>query len=174
MAVSITKARDFVYENGSVWERALFAYLFENGSIERVHQCLLCYKNADNGFGHGLELDIKTPDSHPAALEYILGYLARDLGIPVGSLFDGTAQWLEGQLQEDGSLKNPASLHEYPHAPWWGEWGGQSAPDSITGNLTKLGVVTPVVDAAEGVDHVGLVQHRLADLGVARVETALQ
>jgi len=81
MAVSITKAREFVYENGSVWERTLFAYLFEGGSIERVHQCLLCYKNADNGFGHGLELDIKTPDSHPAALEYMLGLLVRDLNL---------------------------------------------------------------------------------------------
>jgi len=143
MAVSITKAREFVYENGSVWERTLFAYLFEGGSIERVHQCLLCYKNADNGFGHGLELDIKTPDSHPAALEYMLGLLVRDLNLPVGTLFEGTAAWLEAQREADGSLKNPSSLNDYPIAPWWAEWGGQSAPDSITGNLTKLGLVTP-------------------------------
>ncbi len=138
------KARDYVYSNGTLWERAAFAYLFEEGDLNRLHQSVLCYKNADNGFGHGMEHDIKTPDSHPLGLEYILGVFVRDWDIPAGNVFAGAAQWVEANQQDDGTLTNPASLHAYPYAPWWKD-GGQTAPDSIVGNLTALGLVTPTL-----------------------------
>jgi hypothetical protein len=136
------KARDFVFTHGALWERALYSYLFDDGSLDHVHQCLLCYKNADDGWGHGLEHDLKSPVSHPVALEYLLGVI-RDFDLPVGDLLDGTPQWLEQQQAADGSLRNPDNLADYPIAPWWKEWGGQKQPDSIVGNLTKLGLVTP-------------------------------
>lgn len=142
MAVDLKKARDFVYGNGVLWERALFAYLFEDGSVTRLYACLHPYRNDDGGWGHGLEHDAKTPDSHPLALEYILGIFTRDIMIPAADLFDGAAAWCEANRSADGSLTNPASFFDYPHAPWWNA-GGQTMPDSITGNLTKLGKVTP-------------------------------
>lgn len=141
--VSIEKARHFVHANGTMWERALWDHLFDGGSIERVYQCLLCYKNKDGGWGHGLEHDIKCPHSNPLQLEFLLS-IVRDTGIPVGHLLKGTANWVENNLNEDGTLKNPPSLLDYPHAPWWGK-GGQSLPDSITGNLIKWDVCTPKI-----------------------------
>lgn len=144
MAVSIKKARDFVYANGTLCERALFAYFFEGmsaGQLERLHQCLLCHKNPDGGWGHSLEHDIKTPDSNPLQLEFLL-QMVRDTGFPVGHILDGSVAWVERNRNEDGSLKNPPGVLDYPHAPWW-ESGGQTAPDSITGNLTRLGMCTP-------------------------------
>lgn len=149
MAISIQKARDFVYSNGILWERALYATLFQNAPVTRLHQCLMCYKNEDNGFGHALEHDARTPDSHPLALEYILGHFAGDrrTALPSGHLFDGTAAWVESVQGTDGSLSNPDSFLEYPHAPWWNE-GGQTAPDSIVGNLTSMGLCTPTLAAA--------------------------
>jgi hypothetical protein len=148
MAISMTRARDFVCSSGVLWERALFAHLFQDGDIGRLHQCLACYRNPDGGFGHALEYDIRTPDSHPLALEYILGVFAQ-LNLPAGDLFDGAAAWVEAQQREDGSLRNPDSVLDYPHGPWWGKGaspsmrGGQSAPDSITGILKRLGKATP-------------------------------
>jgi hypothetical protein len=142
MAVSVRKARDYVYGSGVVMERALFSYLLEDGPLEHLHRCLLAYKNPDGGWGHGMEHDLKTPDSNPLALEYLLSLLCR-YDIPVGDLLDGTPLWLESIQQADGTLQNPASLRDYPIAPWWNEWGGQKQPDSIVGNLTKLGLVTP-------------------------------
>lgn len=144
MAISINKARDFVYANGNLWERAWFAFLYQDAPPTRLHQCLMGYKNADNGFGHALEHDARTPDSHPLALEYLLTVFAGDSALPIGRLFDGAAAWVESVQQSDGSLTNPASFLEYPHAPWWNE-GGQTAPDSIVGNLIKLGVCTPTL-----------------------------
>ncbi|MBN1284918.1 MAG: hypothetical protein JXB47_05950 [Anaerolineae bacterium] len=146
MAVSVKKARDFVYSNGALWERALFAYLFETGSIDHVHECLLCYKNRDGGWGHGLEPDITYPGSHPLALEFLLNII-RDTGISIGGLLAGTVPWVEYNRNADGSLRNPPDLLDYPHAPWWSK-GGQTAPTSIVGNLSKLRLATPTLAAS--------------------------
>lgn len=146
MAVDLRKARDFVYANGTLFERALYAWLFEDGSVERVRQNLLCYKNPDGGWGHALEHDIRCPDSHPLALEYLLWIIVYT-GLPPGDLLDGTPQWVEASRAEDRSLRNPPATLDYPHAPWWGE-GGQTMPDSITGNLMRLGLCTDSLAAS--------------------------
>jgi len=142
MAIDLGKARDFVYRSGTLLERALFAWLFEGGSLERLQQNILCYKNPDGGFGHGLEHDLKAPQSNPLALEYLLGMM-KHTGIPAGSIFEGTADWVEAQMDERGDLRNPPETQDYPLAPWWRETGGQTMPDSIVGNLVHFGCATP-------------------------------
>ena len=135
--VSLENARCYVHAHGNLWERALWNYLFDDAPLERVHQGLAPYKNVDGGWGHGLEHDIKSPLSNPLMLEFLLTVI-RDTGLPISSLLVGTPDWVETNQQEDGSLINPPGLMEYPHAQWWQE--GQKAPDSITGNLIKLGL----------------------------------
>ena len=126
MTISLDRARDYVFTHGMLWERALFSWRFDDGPLEQLQRCLLCYKNADGGWGHGLEHDLKAPLSHPAALEYLLGVL-RYHDIPPGTLLDGTVAWLERQQLPDGSLLNPTELGKWPLAPWWTEWGGAEA-----------------------------------------------
>ncbi|MGB2964801.1 MAG: hypothetical protein WBB69_12530 [Anaerolineales bacterium] len=140
--VSVEKARDFVHAHGVMWERALWDYLFDNGPVEKVHQRLACYKNSDGGWGHGLEHDIKAPIPNPLMLEFLLSII-RVTRLPVGSLLEGTSEWLEKIQKPDGSLENPPELLNYPHAQWWQE--GQSIPDSITGNLLALKLCPPPV-----------------------------
>lgn len=142
MAFDPDKARDFVYRSGTLLERALFAWLFDGGCLERLRQIILCYKNPDGGFGHGLEHDLKAPGSNPLALEYLLG-LMKHAGLPAGSIFTGTADWVEAQMDERGDLRNPPETRAYPLAPWWDEKGGQTMPDSIVGNLIHFGAATP-------------------------------
>lgn len=143
MTVDLTRARDFIYSHGSLWERAIYAYRFEGAGLDRVRQCLLCYKNADGGWGHGLEYDIKTPDSHPLAAEFALTIL-RDLELPLGDLFVDTPEWLEVHRAADGAFTNPGSVLDYPHAFWWDN-GGQTIPASITGNLAHLDLAPPAL-----------------------------
>jgi hypothetical protein len=135
--IDLTSARDFVYAHGVLWERLLFGHLFEGRPVEPVLAAFRAYKNSDNGFGNALEHDIRCPDSHPLALEFLLGVLQRT-AIDPGDLLDGTAHWVEMQRQEDGSLANPAAVLDYPHAPWWNE-GGQHIPDAITARLLRFG-----------------------------------
>lgn len=147
MAASARAARDYLYAHGTLWERALYAYLFEGGSLARLHACLATYQNADGGYGHAFEHDIRCPDSHPLALEFLLSVL-RICEIPAGDLLAGTATWLETQLLPDGSLRNPAAVLDYPHAPWW-QRGGQDVPIAIVGNLHSQGQSSPaLLDAA--------------------------
>lgn len=141
MPINLSAAQDFVYQNGVLWERALFGHLFEGRPVGQVHKALSAYKNPDGGFGHGMEHDIRCPDSHPLALEFLLTVLRRTQMDP-GPLLEGAAAWVEAHQRPDGSLVNPPNLLDYPHQPWW-QGGGQTAPDSIVGNLTALGVATP-------------------------------
>ncbi|KMJ58315.1 hypothetical protein AB685_10425 [Bacillus sp. LL01] len=143
MTINLKKARDFIYLNGALWEKALYRHLFEGGPISHFHNALKSYKNDDNGFGHGFEYDIKCPDSHPLALEFMLGVF-RDTGLPVGDVFEGAAEWVERNQNEDGTLVNPATILHYPYSPWWGG-GGQTIPASITGNLLLHGLCTEQV-----------------------------
>jgi hypothetical protein len=132
--VSFNRARCYVHAHGNLWERALWDFLFDNGSAERVQRCLSPYKNDDGGWGHGLEHDIKAPLSNPLMLEFLLSVI-RDTDLPSGNLLDGTPEWLESIQNPDGSLVNPPGLLDYPHAQWWPE--GQTIPASTTGNLIK-------------------------------------
>ena len=68
--ISLENARCFVHAHGNLWERALWDFLFDSGSDERVQRILSGYKNSDGGFGHGLEHDIKAPMSNPLMLEF--------------------------------------------------------------------------------------------------------
>lgn len=142
MAVDLDRARNFVHGNGTLFERVLLAWLFDDGSLERLHQIIFCYKNPDFGFGHGFEHDLKAPHSNPLALEYLLG-LMKHTGMPPGTILEGAAHWVESQMDADGALLNPVEIRNYPLAPWWQEWGGQTMPDSIVGNLIYFGCATP-------------------------------
>src|SRR5579859_3464135 len=144
MPLSVERCKQFVYEHGTLWERALFAHLFERRPVDRLHQCLLCYRNDDGGYGHGLECDISCPDSNPLQVEFLLRVLS-DFRLPPGSLLDGTVGWLERQREPNGELRNSPALADYPMAPWWNEMGGQRTPDSITGNLLRLGMCSPTL-----------------------------
>ena len=141
MTFDVDNARNFVHRAGTLFERALFAWLFDGGSLERLHQVILCYKNPDNGFGHGFEHDLKAPQSNPLALEYLLG-LMKHTAMPPGSLLGGTAEWVENQMDADGNLRNPAETRAYPLEWWWREKGGQTMPDAIVGNLIHFGCAT--------------------------------
>lgn len=144
MTIDLEKARGFVYREGSLFERALFAWLFEGRSAGHVQQVILCYKNPDNGFGHGFEHDLKAPQSNPLALEYLLSVMKYSR-IPPGSILDGVSDWVESQMDELGNLKNPSETRAYPLAPWWQEEGGQTMPDSIVGNLIHFGCARPAL-----------------------------
>src|SRR5687768_13485136 len=92
--VSLDKARDFVYQHGVLWERALFAYLFEGGSRERALGCLASYQNEDGGWGHALEHDVRAPVSNAMTTEHALA-LMREFNLADSALLAATAAWCE-------------------------------------------------------------------------------
>ncbi|MDE2859709.1 MAG: hypothetical protein OXN94_17815 [Chloroflexota bacterium] len=144
MSINLDKASDFVHQHGTLFERALFDYLFAGGSSERVQAIIMCYKNPDGGFGHGFEHDLKAPQSNPLALEYLLSVM-KHTGIAPGVILDGVSDWVESQMDEAGNLRNPPETRHYPLAPWWREEGGQTMPDSIVANLITFDCAEPAL-----------------------------
>jgi hypothetical protein len=146
-SVSLDRARDFVYSTGTLFERALFAFLFEGASADRAAQTLLAYQNPDGGWGNGVEHDIRTPASHPMGTEYALG-LVLEFGLgddpAMREALTRTAAWCEEHLTPAGDLPVDAAVHAYPRAPWWHDVTSWPA-DSITGRLAALGVATPAL-----------------------------
>src|SRR5687768_6236581 len=96
----IEAARDFVYQHGALWERALFEYLFEAGPKQRVVECLRLYQNQDGGWAHGIEKDVQTPHSNAVSAEYALGVMVE---FELGEVRDGTAAWGDAAQSEDGT-----------------------------------------------------------------------
>ena len=63
---AINQSKGFIYQNGRLLERYLFATFFEKGvqgSKEACLKALLAYQNPDGGFGNGIEPDLLCPDS---------------------------------------------------------------------------------------------------------------
>jgi hypothetical protein len=95
--------------------------------------------------GKWLGHDIKCPDSNPITLEFLLT-VHRETGMPMGDLLDGTIDWLEGNINENGSFRAPETLLDYPHAWWMAKDIDPTIPDSIIGNLKKLELLTPKLE----------------------------
>lgn len=116
-----TAAVEWLQRNGRTLDRALFANIFQHGSTTAVLQELAAYQNADGGFGHGLEPDIRTPASSPLATTVAFGLLRRLHAAADHPLVrTGTGYYLS--TYDAAGLRWPmafADVEDAPHAPWW-------------------------------------------------------
>jgi hypothetical protein len=136
--ISLERAAEFVWGNARRVERAVFARMFGDGSAGDVHAALGAYRNADGGFGHALEPDVRAPDSMPLHVEVALRSLEMaDAGTP--ELSDEICGYLTSIAEPGGRVPIvlPAVL-EYPRAGHWNEplFGGDSI--NPTGALAGL------------------------------------
>jgi hypothetical protein len=142
---SFSKARDFLYQNGRMLERASFAFHFEGGSASDALAELAGYQNSDGGFGHGLEPDFCTAASSGEATALALHVLGR-LGIPAENpMVHSAVHYL---LRTYNGLKGgwaiaPPEVNDAPHAPWWHY-------DAATGKAPPETAVNPTAELAAG------------------------
>jgi hypothetical protein len=141
--VSLERARDFVYEHGALWERALFAHMFEGGSRQRVLGCLACHQNDDGGWAHALEHDVRTPASNAVTTEFALAVM-REFGLADRAALAATAAWCERTQTEEGVFGLGDDVHGYPRARWW-QGAREWPPTAITGRLAALGAAPPAL-----------------------------
>ena len=145
------RARDYIYTNGRLLERLLFAALYEGAPTQPVKDALRAYQNPDGGFGHALESDLRTPASQPLAVER--AFVALDM-------IDGfddpmvlkACDWLETIASPEGGLPFALpTLEGYPHTPWMDASGPAAAINptaGLCGLLLKHGVEHPWVKRA--------------------------
>ncbi|ACL70137.1 hypothetical protein Hore_13860 [Halothermothrix orenii H 168] len=61
----LTNAHKFILTNARLLERRLFEVHFEGLSPNYVGRVVCAYQNSDGGLGHGLEPDVRCPESQP-------------------------------------------------------------------------------------------------------------
>ena len=114
-------ARGFVQERARPLERARYACHFQGGSAEAVCSALAAFQNADGGFGHALEPDVRLPGSSVIATTVGLQIL-REVGAGEDSpLARGAVRYLLDAYDAEHECwpQIPPAANEWPHAPWW-------------------------------------------------------
>jgi hypothetical protein len=131
-------AASFVAARARVLDRRVFERLFGGGAAEPVRDAVAAYRNADGGFGHGLEPDCRAAASQPAAVE--MGLRMMDLaGAWDERLVRDAADWLSAIAPaEGGAAFVEPSVSEGPHAPWWVPEEGHPASLIQTGQIAGL------------------------------------
>lgn len=118
------KARGFIYRNARPLELALWKYHFENGNREDVLTALMAYRNADGGFGQGLEADCFNPNSSPMQT-WKACVILREIGFTDSShpIIEGILRYLDSGAdfseKHNQWLNTVKSNNDYPHAVWW-------------------------------------------------------
>jgi hypothetical protein len=120
---AFNRARDFIKTQARLLDRALFEHRFEDAPAKRVAAALSRYQNADGGFGHALEPDVRTP--HSSALATGIGLtLLKELGFsPAHPMAAQAVVYLHDTFLEDEMPQVwrviPPEANDAPHAPWW-------------------------------------------------------
>jgi hypothetical protein len=142
----------FVAANARVIDQRRFQRLFGDGAAEPVRDAVAAYRNADGGFGHALEPDLRDPASQPGATEMALRIMD-EAGSWDDELVRGACDWLESSAATGGGavMVNPSAA-EWPHAPWWVPEDGRPASlvltGMIAGTLHARAVCHPWLDRA--------------------------
>ncbi|MBN1239549.1 MAG: hypothetical protein JXB36_13680, partial [Gammaproteobacteria bacterium] len=113
--------REFIRREARVLERRMFAAIFEGAPADGVIDALRAYRNADGGFGHGLEPDKLCPASLAIDVEVALASMAA-IGRAEPELVSRACDFLSS-ISDDGAVPLAApAIEQYPRAAHWADW----------------------------------------------------
>jgi hypothetical protein len=123
------RARTYLATHGRPVEAAWFRHAFESAPAQDVARALAEYQNADGGFGHALESDVRTSSSSALATSIGLGIL-RDVGMGADApQVQRAVRYLVETLDPEEHVWRivPTNTNSSPHAPWWHDQNGSLA-----------------------------------------------
>lgn len=135
----LADARDFIYGNARLLDRAAYEVSFEGAPATRLDDALHGYANPDGGYGHALEPDLRTPASQPLHTETALTIL-QQCGVRRPDIANGCCDFLAAVARADTALPAflPGAL-DYPAAPHWqAGFGGEPTLDRTLGMAALL------------------------------------
>jgi hypothetical protein len=147
---SLDLAEQFLAAQGRILDRRRFERLFRGGEAAPVAAAVAAYRNADGGFGHGLEPDGRTPGTQPAATEQALRILDQADAWDEDLARAACDQLAAAAPPEGGAAFVAANVEGWPHAPWWqpDESFSLISTGQIAGTLLARGVRHPWLDRA--------------------------
>lgn len=117
--IDVEKADSFIVTHARLIERRRVAVLFEREEPAGLLAALAAYRNADGGFGWGLEADLRAPSSQPAGALHAFELLeeAAPARSPMGAEL---CDWLQTATLPGGGLPFSLAGAATPGtARWW-------------------------------------------------------
>jgi hypothetical protein len=119
MSDRLSAARSFMAGHGRLLDRRRFEFLFGDADADAVLDALRAYRNADGGFGHGLEPDLRAPESQPAAALHAFEVFA-DVAPVTTPDAAALCDWLDAVSLADGGLPFALAVEDASAcAPFW-------------------------------------------------------
>ena len=130
----VTAARSFMASHARVLDRRRFELLLEGADAEPVIAALNGYRNPDGGYGHGLEPDLRAPESQPAAAWHAFEVFA-DIAPATAPEAVGLCDWLDTIALPDGGLPMALPIEDPSGcAPFW----AQADPQVFSLQITAI------------------------------------
>ncbi|MBV9953422.1 MAG: hypothetical protein JO291_15820 [Acidimicrobiia bacterium] len=121
MTIDLRGARTFIEANARVLDQRVARCLFDGDDPATVADAVTAYRNADGGFGHGLEPDKRAPGSQPLDVEIAFEALAA-VGAPALDLVASACDYLDTVADADGAVPIAfPEIADHPHAVHWNE-----------------------------------------------------
>ena len=121
MSIDLRAATAFVATHARILDRRRFHLLLGDGDPDSVLAALDAYRNLDGGFGWGLEPDLRSAESQPAAALHAFEVLS-EAAPAITPRAPELCDWLHSISLPDGGL--PFALPPGDRAgcaPWWSE-----------------------------------------------------
>jgi hypothetical protein len=142
--VDVSSAEQFMFATARLLDRHRLAVLLHGAPAAPVLAALRAYRNADGGFGHALEPDVRCPDSETTAALHALEVLSEIAALDDPMVAD-IARWVATVADPDGGVPfvlPTAAAH--PRAPWMvPSDGGSHLTFAIAGMLWRAGFREP-------------------------------
>lgn len=147
MPIDVPAAQQFVYLSARLLDRHRTAALLDDESAEPALKALAAYRNTDGGYGHGLEPDVRGPNSETTSVLHALEVLEE-----LDALTDplaGVSAWVAGVAGPDGGVPFAlASSGPYPTAPWIAPIGDSHLTFGLAALIARTGDDSPWLRAA--------------------------
>ena len=131
-------SREFVEKAARPLELARFHYHFDGGSGQSVLDELRKYRNADGGYGHALEPDLRANESSALCTSIAFQIIrSTEMEADDASVSTSIVYLLETMDRDNLHWRSiPKSAESSPHAPWWNQADREDVLDSFSLNPT--------------------------------------
>ncbi|MBK1786281.1 hypothetical protein [Prauserella cavernicola] len=103
LTIDLDAAATFQRAHARLLDQHRLQLLLGRGDADATLAALTAYRNPDGGFGHGLEPDLRSPESQPAPALHAFEVLA-ELGPVTSPLSAALCDWLDSVTLPDGGL----------------------------------------------------------------------
>src|SRR5215218_4304815 len=148
MTVDLAAAAEFLAGSARVLDRRRFDLLFGDGGVAPVLAAVDGYRNADGGYGWGLEPDLRSRTSQPGGALHAFEVFA-EVGSEASDRAVQLCDWLVSVTLPDGGLPFALPVPDAAAcAPFWAGADSTRSSLQITGFIAAMAHRVAVHDGA--------------------------